>query len=163
VHRAVNRVQMLIDAAWDVFICGAGFLIGFSMLRHPAFGRIFGGTGMDASAALLCLNLDTFPRGPACAGSVDLGPLLAAWFLVVYARSLWLTRSPTPATDQTRDDVAALLVHWNSSTVDAAFRPCTRARGFHVPSSPSADRTNHSTSARTGSPHSRSRSRATSK
>jgi hypothetical protein len=93
VHRAVNRVQMLIDVAWDVFICGAGFLIGYSMLRHPSFGRILGGTGMVASAALLYLNLDTFPRGPAYAGSVDLGPLLAVWFLIVYVRVLWLTRA----------------------------------------------------------------------
>lgn len=93
VHRAVNRVQMLIDVAWDVFICGAGFLIGFSMLRHPAFGRILGGTGMIASAALLYLNLETFPRGPAYAGSVDLGPLLAVWFLLVYMRVLWLARA----------------------------------------------------------------------
>jgi hypothetical protein len=93
VHRTVNRVQMLIDVAWDVFICSAGFLIGFSMFRHPAFGRILGGTGMVASAALLYLNLDTFPRGPAYAGSVDLGPLLAVWFLIAYVRVLWLTRT----------------------------------------------------------------------
>ena len=92
VHRAVNRVQMLIDVAWDVFICGAGFLIGLSMLRNPAFGRILGGTGMVASAALLYLNLETFPVPPAYAGSVDLGPLLAVWFLVVYVRVLWLNR-----------------------------------------------------------------------
>jgi hypothetical protein len=78
VHRTVNRVQML---------------IGFSMFRHPAFGRILGGTGMVASAALLYLNLDTFPRGPAYAGSVDLGPLLAVWFLIAYVRVLWLTRT----------------------------------------------------------------------
>lgn len=92
VHRAVNRVQMLIDVAWDVFICGAGFSIGLAMLKHPAFGRIFGLTGVAASVALLYLNLDTFPRGPAYAGSIDLGPLLAIWFLVVFARLVWVSR-----------------------------------------------------------------------
>jgi len=92
VHRSVNRVQMLIDVVWDLFICGAGFLIGVSMLRHPAFGRIFGLTGIAASIALLYLNLDTFPRGPAYAGSVDVGPVLAIWFLVVFGRVVWISR-----------------------------------------------------------------------
>lgn len=91
-HRGVNRVQMLIDVVWDLFICGAGFLIGVSMLRHPAFGRIFGLTGIAASIALLYLNLDTFPIGPAYAGSVDVGPFLAIWFLIVFGRVVWISR-----------------------------------------------------------------------
>jgi hypothetical protein len=48
---------------------------------------------MAASAALLYLNLATFPVAPAYAGSVDLGPLLAVWFLIVYVRVLWLARA----------------------------------------------------------------------
>lgn len=95
-HRAVNRVQMLIDVAWDVFICGAGLGIGAAMLGHPRYRWLFGATGIAASAALLYLNLDTFPAGPAYAGSVDLGPLLAVWFLVVFLRVLWLNRSAVP-------------------------------------------------------------------
>ena len=94
VHRAVNRVQMLIDVAWDVFICAAGGLIGVAMLRHPKFGRIWGWTGIAASVALLYFNLDTYPRGPAYAGSVDLGPLLAIWFLAVFVRLAWTGLSP---------------------------------------------------------------------
>lgn len=90
VHRAVNRVQMLIDVAWDVFICGAGALIGVAMLKHRDFGRIWGGLGILASVALLYLNLDTYPRGPAYAGSVDLGPVLALWFMAVFVRITWL-------------------------------------------------------------------------
>jgi hypothetical protein len=90
-HQAVNRVQMLIDVAWDVFICGAGGLVGLAMLKHPRFGRIWGGTGIAASVALLYLNLDTYPNGPAYAGSVDLGPLLAVWFMAVYAWILAFT------------------------------------------------------------------------
>ena len=89
-HRAVNRVQMLIDVAWDVFICGAGALIGIAMLKHRDFGRIWGGLGVLASAALLYLNLDTFPTAPAYAGSVDLGPVVALWFLAVFVRIAWL-------------------------------------------------------------------------
>lgn len=87
-HGAVNRVQFLLDVVWDVFICGAGALMGVAMLRHPGFGRIWGGAGILASITLLYLNLDTFPYPPAEMGSVDLGPLLAMWFLAVYARTL---------------------------------------------------------------------------
>lgn len=94
VHRAVNRVQMLIDVAWDVFICAAGGLIGVAMLRHPKFGRIWGSTGIAASVALLYFNLDTYPRGPAYAGSVDLGPLLAIWFFAVFVRLAWTGMRP---------------------------------------------------------------------
>jgi len=91
VHRSVNRAQMLIDVAWDVFICPAGALVGLAMLKHPKFGLVWGWTGILASVALLYFNLDTFPRGPAYAGSVDLGPLLAVWFLVVFVRLYWVS------------------------------------------------------------------------
>ena len=77
-HRAVNRVQFLLDVSWDVFICGAGALVGFAMLGHPRYGRAWGGSGIAFSIALLYLNLDTFPYAPAEVGSVDLGPLLAS-------------------------------------------------------------------------------------
>jgi len=92
VHRAVNDVQLLIDVAWDVFGCGAGALIGLAMVGHRRFGRVWGGTGILASVALLYFNLETFPRPPAEAGSVDLGPLLAIWFVAVYVRVTWLSR-----------------------------------------------------------------------
>lgn len=91
-HESVNRVQYLIDVVWDIFITAAGAMIGWAMLRHPSFGRIWGGVGILTSVLLLYLNLDTFPRGPAYSGSVDVGPLLAVWFLAVYCRSLWLSR-----------------------------------------------------------------------
>ena len=96
-HQSVNRVQYLIDVVWDIFITCAGMLVGWAMLRHPHFGRVWGGLGMAAAALLLYLNLDTFPRGPAYAGSVDVGPLLAVWFLAVYGRTLWLSRAGSPA------------------------------------------------------------------
>ncbi len=95
-HRAVNRVQMLIDVAWDVLICGAGLAVGLAMLGHPRFGWAFGGAGILASGALLYLNLDTFPYAPGEVGSVDLGPLVALWLLAVYLRVLWLSRSAAP-------------------------------------------------------------------
>lgn len=89
--RAVNRVQFLIDVAWDVFICVAGILVGTAMVSHPSYGRIWGGLGILAAGLLLIFNLYTFPYAPAEAGSIDLGPALALWVLAVYIRLILTT------------------------------------------------------------------------
>jgi predicted cobalt transporter CbtA len=86
--RAVNRVQYLLDVVWDIFICGALILLGTAMLRHPRYGKIWGGVGILVASLLLILNLQTFPEAPAYAGSVDLGPLAALWMLTVFIRTL---------------------------------------------------------------------------
>ena len=52
-----------------------------------------GGTGIIAGLLLLALNLDTFPAGPAYAGSIDLGPVVALWFLAVFVRLLLIKDS----------------------------------------------------------------------
>lgn len=85
---AVNRVQFSIDVSWDIFICLAGIMIGIAMLSHPKFGKIFGWSGIAFSTLLLVLNLYTFPIGPAYAGLIDLGPLVALWYGVVFTRML---------------------------------------------------------------------------
>jgi hypothetical protein len=90
--RAVNRVQYLIDVVWDIFICIGTGLLGWAMLAHPRFGKIWGGIGIAAAALLLFLNLYTFPTAPAYAGSVDVGPLLALWCLAVFVRMLFMNR-----------------------------------------------------------------------
>ena len=65
-----------------------------NMLKHPRFGRVIGLVGIVTGAALLGFNLSTFPHPPAEAGSLDLGPVLGLWGLVVtimMARSIgWL-------------------------------------------------------------------------
>ena len=91
VWRAVNRVQFSIDVSWDIFICLAGVLIGIAMLSHPRFGKIFGWSGIALSTLLLALNLYTFPIGPAYAGLVDVGPLVALWYGAVFARMLFVS------------------------------------------------------------------------
>lgn len=97
--RAVNRVQYLLDVVWDIFICLGTLLLGVAMLGHPDFGKIWGSVGIVAAAALLFLNLYTFPYAPAEAGSVDLGPALALWCLAVFIRLGFLSRrAPNAAT-----------------------------------------------------------------
>lgn len=97
-HQAVNRVQYLVDVVWDIFITAAGALVGWAMLRHPRFGHVWGGIGIVASLLLLYLNMDTFPQAPAEAGSVDVGPLVAIWFLAIFGRALWVNRSSAART-----------------------------------------------------------------
>jgi hypothetical protein len=89
--RAVNRVQYLIDVAWDVFISVGALLVAVAMLRHPNFGKIWGGLGILAAGLLLILNLYTFPYAPAESGSIDLGPALALWVFAVYVRLILTT------------------------------------------------------------------------
>ena len=58
-------MQYLVDVAWDIFICVAAVLIAIAMIRHPSFGKIWGGLGILAGGLLLFFNLYTFPFAPA--------------------------------------------------------------------------------------------------
>jgi hypothetical protein len=78
-YSATNAVQLGLDISW---------------FRHPRLGRIVGALGALIGVSLLSFNLFTFPVPPAEAGSIDLGPLVGIWYLVVtimLARSIgWL-------------------------------------------------------------------------
>lgn len=76
----VNVVQSGLDVSWDVFISLGTILLAVSLMRHPAFGRIWSAIGAIIAAAALVLNLVTFPTAPAAAGLVDLGPGVGAWY-----------------------------------------------------------------------------------
>ncbi len=84
----LRRIDLGLDVAWDVYICLGTFLFAWNMLRHPRFGRIFGGIGLALAAGLAVLNLWTFPTPPAYAGLVDLGPLVALWYTAVFVQML---------------------------------------------------------------------------
>jgi len=79
----VDQVQLGLDIVWDIYLCLSALLIAWNMRRHPRFGLIFSATGILIAGALFAFNMATFPVPPANAGSVDLGPLIGLWFLVV--------------------------------------------------------------------------------
>ena len=75
----LRAVYWGLDVAWDMYI-GAG-TIGFG-LALLFFGSIrpWGILGIVVGAALLALNVASFPEPPASAGLVDVGPLVGLWY-----------------------------------------------------------------------------------
>jgi len=120
VFRGVDKVQLGLDVSWDVYIALGSFLFALNMLSHPRFGRIFGYSGMVIAAALMWLNLSTFPTPPGESGLVDLGPLLGIWYLGVSVRTLlsvdWIERTMSPYfNDQSSKDLNQIEVEINNS------------------------------------------------
>ncbi len=87
-------VQLGLDVAWDVFISLGTLLFAISMLGDTRFGWILGGAGILIAAALLILNVWTFPTPPAAKNLIDLGPLVGIWYLAVTIMLIrWLMKS----------------------------------------------------------------------
>jgi hypothetical protein len=82
-HADVVSVWLGLDVAWDVYVGLGTLLFAVCALRHPRLGRVLGLAGIAIAAALLALNLYTFPTPPAAAGLVDLGPAVGLWYLAV--------------------------------------------------------------------------------
>jgi hypothetical protein len=61
-------------------------LLAWSMRRHVRFEWLFTWSEIVIACTLLVLNLRVFPEPPADAGSVDLGPLIGLWYLIVTVR-----------------------------------------------------------------------------
>ncbi len=83
---ALNKIQLGMDVSWDIYISVATILIGLAIWSHPRFGRAYSLVTITLGSTLLALNLATFPIPPAEAGSFDIGPLVALWFLVLSIR-----------------------------------------------------------------------------
>lgn len=99
VYRVVNPVQLGIDISFDIFYCLGIILVAVVMLRSRIFGRVLAAFGILSAGALLLLNLWTFPKPPASAGLIDLGPVTAIWWIGVIVQMLRANRpaSRTPA------------------------------------------------------------------
>lgn len=78
-----NSIQLGLDVVWDLFLVVGTILLALNMYTHPRFGKIFSISGVLITLALLVLNIYTFPIPPGESGSIDLGPLVALWYLAV--------------------------------------------------------------------------------
>lgn len=84
VLQGANAVQLGMDVAWDVMIGASVVLFGIAMQGHPAYGRLLGGIGVVLGILLLGFNLYHFPVPPANSNSIDWGPFVALWMMVVF-------------------------------------------------------------------------------
>lgn len=93
----LNMVQLGLDISWNIYFSAATILLGIAMRTHPRFGRIWGDLTLVIGAALLVLNLLTFPIPPASSGWIDLGLISGMWYLIIFIRVLtslkWVDQS----------------------------------------------------------------------
>ena len=97
VFMGLNMVQLGLDVTFDIFYSVGLILLGVIVYRSPEGGKILGGVAVVLAAALLALNIWTFPLPPSEAGLVDLGPATAIWWLV-FVLSTRRRKKPDSAT-----------------------------------------------------------------
>ena len=91
IFNEVNAIQLGIDLAWDLFISAGTVLFSLSMWRHKGFGRLLPLLGIVSGLLLFIFNMIYFPQPPADAGSIDMGPFVALWYLLL---TLWIAWRP---------------------------------------------------------------------
>jgi len=84
IWRAVDSVQLGLDVAWDMFILPTIILFSWSLMKNPAFGRVFGGIGLFLGIGGLALNIWTFPTPPINVGLPDVGPFAVTWYGILF-------------------------------------------------------------------------------
>lgn len=83
---ALKAVWWGLDVAWDLYIGTGTMLFALCMFGRRGLGAWLAVPGLLIGGLLLIFNVATFPKPPASAGLVDVGPLVGLWYLVVYAR-----------------------------------------------------------------------------
>jgi hypothetical protein len=88
-YKGLRNIDYGMDLAFDTFFFSAWILLGFKMLRHPSFGKVFGGIGIVLFVLAAIFNLRAAPDPPA----FDLGPIASIWVLSVYIQTLRSAKS----------------------------------------------------------------------
>lgn len=103
---AANGIQLGLDVAWDVFLALGTGLFVWNMRRHPRFGRLLAVSGGVIALALTVTNLTLFPEPPGHAGSIDFGPVIGVWYVIVTVRlamaSRWAAARAAPLPEPER-------------------------------------------------------------
>jgi hypothetical protein len=79
--KGLNLVQLGMDIAFDIFYSLGLIFMSIVLMKHEAFGKIFGIYGIASGSLLLIFNLYTFPIPPSESGLFDAGPLTAIWWI----------------------------------------------------------------------------------
>jgi len=89
---AFTGIWLGLDVAWDLFGGVGTLLLAWALWYHRRFRPILPLLGVFVALLLLALNLATFPTPPAEAGLVDVGPLVALWYVLLCIRILVVAR-----------------------------------------------------------------------
>lgn len=87
-RRAIETVRLGFDLGWELGFALGAVLVAWALLRHPRFGWLYAAPGVVAGLAVVTVAFLAFPEDPVSAGLLDLGPVLALWWLAVTARAL---------------------------------------------------------------------------
>jgi len=81
----LNSIHFGIDIAWDVLISIATILFGFSLTKKTLYWKILGIAGSIFGLLLLSFNLYHFPNPPESVQSIDWGPFVALWYIILFS------------------------------------------------------------------------------
>jgi ABC-type antimicrobial peptide transport system permease subunit len=92
-RRGLRLIDLGLDVAWDFLMGTAMIFWGVVMRRRSAFGPWWGIPLVVLGGAVIVLNAATFPWPPGSRGLVDIGPVIALFFVGMAARLILLGRS----------------------------------------------------------------------
>lgn len=84
ISNGLNSIHWGLDIAWDILISVATILFGWTMFKNSGFWKWLGLVGSILGLLLLSFNLYFFPHPPASVDSIDWGPFVALWYMVVF-------------------------------------------------------------------------------
>ena len=86
IRRSMRLVDMGLDVAWDIFIGTSLVFLSFPLSGHDRFGRWWGVVSGILGAALIVLNVATFPWPPDSRDLFDIGPVIGLFIIALSIR-----------------------------------------------------------------------------
>jgi hypothetical protein len=92
-RRSLRLIDFGLDVAWDFLMGTAMIFWGVAMRRQRAFGPWWGMPLIVLGVAAIVLNAATFPWPPGGHGLIDIGPVIALFFVGIAVRLIVLGRA----------------------------------------------------------------------
>lgn len=92
-RRGLRLIDLGLDVAWDFLMGTAMVFWGVAMKSRRAFGGWWGIPLVVLGIAVIVLNAATFPWPPGSHGLVDIGPLIALFFVGIAGRLIVLGKA----------------------------------------------------------------------
>jgi hypothetical protein len=83
IWNSLNHIHYGLDVAWDVYIFLGTLLFAINAYNHPKLGKTFSIIGILIALAMIVTNIRAFPLPPESIGTIDFGPFIGLWYLVV--------------------------------------------------------------------------------